>query len=361
MSASEESGAGSDFEPERDQDDSPDTSPQRPVQPPRLNTPPSRNYPKRGRPKKGAMAEPETPESPRRSHASQDQDASPAATNKDVPPSPANSQPIHAALQQPPPGFILPAVGPGGIPIILPTAQNGTLSGNERAHLYTLLKQLPIGFPARADGQSGTTPAALPFPFPMHPGLLAAANIADGPLPSAHDAEAPPEGDSPGRGSTFGSPHKPRPEPGSSEWARQRKDNHKEVERRRRGNINEGINELARLIPAGHGEKAKGAVLQRAVAYVKDLQEKEQKNIERWTMEKLTHEQVVAEWASRYKATAEDLEKEKKKTSRLEAEVIRLKAHLGEREEDELAGDEEEEDDEEEIDLERPAKRMRVA
>jgi Helix-loop-helix DNA-binding domain len=31
----------------------------------------------------------------------------------------------------------------------------------------------------------------------------------------------------------------------------------KEVERRRRGNINEGINELARIVPNGSGEKAK--------------------------------------------------------------------------------------------------------
>ncbi|KIJ34568.1 hypothetical protein M422DRAFT_70209, partial [Sphaerobolus stellatus SS14] len=41
------------------------------------------------------------------------------------------------------------------------------------------------------------------------------------------------------------------------DWTRQRKDNHKEVERRRRGNINEGINELARIVPNGTGEKAK--------------------------------------------------------------------------------------------------------
>ncbi|KAF8181053.1 hypothetical protein BJ912DRAFT_1062220 [Pholiota molesta] len=34
---------------------------------------------------------------------------------------------------------------------------------------------------------------------------------------------------------------------GSDEWSRQRKDNHKEVDRRRRENINEGINELGRM------------------------------------------------------------------------------------------------------------------
>jgi len=46
----------------------------------------------------------------------------------------------------------------------------------------------------------------------------------------------------------------------TEDWTRQRKDNHKEVERRRRGNINEGINELARIVPNGSGEKAKVSI-----------------------------------------------------------------------------------------------------
>ncbi|KAJ3509900.1 hypothetical protein NLJ89_g4972 [Agrocybe chaxingu] len=67
---------------------------------------------------------------------------------------------------------------------------------------------------------------------------------------------------------------------GSDEWSRQRKDNHKEVERRRRGNINEGINELGRIVPSGSGEKAKGAILARAVQYIHHLKENEARNIE---------------------------------------------------------------------------------
>ncbi|KAK7012427.1 psilocybin cluster transcription regulator [Favolaschia claudopus] len=74
---------------------------------------------------------------------------------------------------------------------------------------------------------------------------------------------------------------------GSEEWARRRKDNHKEVERRRRGNINEGINELARIIPCGAEEKAKSAILSRAVQYIHHLKENEARNIEKWTLEKL--------------------------------------------------------------------------
>jgi bHLH factor len=98
---------------------------------------------------------------------------------------------------------------------------------------------------------------------------------------------------------------------GSKEWTRQRKDNHvffltfflvllvkryvaltsffpqKEVERRRRGNINEGINELGRIVPSDSGEKAKGAILSRTVQYIHHLKEKEVRNTEKRTLEKL--------------------------------------------------------------------------
>jgi hypothetical protein len=40
----------------------------------------------------------------------------------------------------------------------------------------------------------------------------------------------------------------------------------KEVERRRRSNINDGINELARMVPNVGAEKAKGAILSRSVS-----------------------------------------------------------------------------------------------
>ncbi|KAJ7630065.1 hypothetical protein DFH06DRAFT_705544 [Mycena polygramma] len=82
---------------------------------------------------------------------------------------------------------------------------------------------------------------------------------------------------------------------GSDEWSRQRKDNHKEVERRRRGNINEGINELGRIVPNGSGEKAKGAILSRAVQYIHHLKENEARNIEKWTLEKLLMDQAMGD------------------------------------------------------------------
>lgn len=85
----------------------------------------------------------------------------------------------------------------------------------------------------------------------------------------------------------------PKPAVGSDEWHKVRRDNHKEVERRRRETINEGINELAKIVPGC--EKNKGSILQRAVQYITQLRENETKNIEKWTLEKLLTEQAIAE------------------------------------------------------------------
>ncbi|PQE26115.1 putative CBF1-centromere binding factor 1 protein [Rutstroemia sp. NJR-2017a BBW] len=85
----------------------------------------------------------------------------------------------------------------------------------------------------------------------------------------------------------------PKPVVGSDEWHKVRKDNHKEVERRRRETINEGINELAKIVPGC--EKNKGSILQRAVQFITQLKENETQNIEKWTLEKLLTEQAIAE------------------------------------------------------------------
>ncbi|KOS18976.1 Transcriptional regulator CBF1 [Escovopsis weberi] len=85
----------------------------------------------------------------------------------------------------------------------------------------------------------------------------------------------------------------PKPSVGSEEWHKMRKDNHKEVERRRRETINEGINELAKIVPGC--EKNKGSILQRAVSFITQLKENEQQNIEKWTLEKLLTEQAITE------------------------------------------------------------------
>ena len=65
------------------------------------------------------------------------------------------------------------------------------------------------------------------------------------------------------------------------------------VERRRRETINEGINELAKIVPGC--EKNKGSILQRAVQFITQLKENESQNIEKWTLEKLLTDQAIAE------------------------------------------------------------------
>jgi ABC-type phosphate transport system auxiliary subunit len=69
-----------------------------------------------------------------------------------------------------------------------------------------------------------------------------------------------------------------KPAPGSEEWHRIRRDNHKEVERRRRENINHGINDLAAVIP--NSDKNKGQILRQAVQYIQTIQEAQVKMLE---------------------------------------------------------------------------------
>lgn len=78
------------------------------------------------------------------------------------------------------------------------------------------------------------------------------------------------------------------------------------VERRRRETINEGINELAKIVPGC--EKNKGSILQRAISFITQLKENEQQNIEKWTLEKLLTEQAITELSAsndKYKSECE--------------------------------------------------------
>ncbi|KAJ6578824.1 hypothetical protein DFH09DRAFT_348272 [Mycena vulgaris] len=112
---------------------------------------------------------------------------------------------------------------------------------------------------------------------------------------------------------------------GSDEWSRQRKDNHKEVERRRRGNINEGINELGRIVPNGSGEKAKGAILSRAVQYIHHLKENEARNIEKWTLEKLLMDQAMGDLQVQLDEIRRMWEEERMNRQRAEHELEQLR------------------------------------
>ncbi|KAJ7219977.1 hypothetical protein GGX14DRAFT_515294 [Mycena pura] len=112
---------------------------------------------------------------------------------------------------------------------------------------------------------------------------------------------------------------------GTDEWTRQRKDNHKEVERRRRGNINEGINELGRIVPSGSGEKAKGAILSRAVQYIHHLKENEARNIEKWTLEKLLMDQAMGDLQVQLDEIRRMWEEERMARQRAEQELEALR------------------------------------
>ncbi|KAG7087730.1 hypothetical protein E1B28_013676 [Marasmius oreades] len=113
---------------------------------------------------------------------------------------------------------------------------------------------------------------------------------------------------------------------GSDEWARMRKDNHKEVERRRRSNINEGINELGRIVPNGSGEKSKGAILSRAVQYIHHLKENEARNIEKWTLEKLLMDQAMGDLQAQLEEVRNMWTEERNGRQRVEAELEALKS-----------------------------------
>lgn len=104
------------------------------------------------------------------------------------------------------------------------------------------------------------------------------------------------------------------------------------VERRRRETINEGINELAKIVPGC--EKNKGSILQRAVQYIQQLKENEAANIEKWTLEKILTEQAISELSANNEKLQKECERawreaETWKKSCLQAGVTRDGAQAG--------------------------------
>lgn len=99
------------------------------------------------------------------------------------------------------------------------------------------------------------------------------------------------------------------------EAERLRKDQHKEVERKRREQISNGITELAAIVP---GCDAKGinktAIINAAVRYIMELKNNEASNIEKWTLEKLLMDQAMGDLNAQ-------LEAHRKELSRLRAEL----------------------------------------
>ncbi|CAB4254647.1 similar to Saccharomyces cerevisiae YJR060W CBF1 Dual function helix-loop-helix protein [Maudiozyma barnettii] len=98
---------------------------------------------------------------------------------------------------------------------------------------------------------------------------------------------------------------KPAPITGTDEWKKQRRDSHKEVERRRRESINHHINNLSLLLPVK--ETSKAAILARASEYIEKLKETENANIEKWTLQKLLSEQTASQLATAKEKLEEEL------------------------------------------------------
>ena len=79
------------------------------------------------------------------------------------------------------------------------------------------------------------------------------------------------------------------------------------VERRRRETINEGINELAKIVP--HCEKNKGSILQRAVEWINTLTSNEQVHRKQWVREKSGMEGLLHELTGSVEGMRKELDR----------------------------------------------------
>ena len=79
-------------------------------------------------------------------------------------------------------------------------------------------------------------------------------------------------------------------------------------------------------MPNGSGEKAKGAILQRAVQYIHHLKENEARNIEKWTLEKLLMDQAMGDLQAQLDEMRRMWEQEREARQRLESEVGTLRS-----------------------------------
>ncbi|KAI8387411.1 hypothetical protein BD560DRAFT_382399 [Blakeslea trispora] len=116
-----------------------------------------------------------------------------------------------------------------------------------------------------------------------------------------------------------------KPAVGSAEWHRLRRENHKQVERRRRETINDGINEIARIVPGC--EKNKGSILQRAAAYIRQLKETETSSMEKWTLEKLLTDQAMSELNRQVEVLKTELDRIRMENSYLKRELEAASCH----------------------------------
>ncbi|KXS18399.1 hypothetical protein M427DRAFT_109597 [Gonapodya prolifera JEL478] len=117
---------------------------------------------------------------------------------------------------------------------------------------------------------------------------------------------------------------------------RQKKVNHKEVERRRRMNINKGMDALAAVVPDA-GDTAKSKLLQRAASYITELKQAHAVLLEKTALERLMLEQTINELTSQLDASRVELDDLRNKYDQLndehalyKQEVARLQGDIPE-------------------------------
>jgi transcriptional regulator CBF1 len=112
-------------------------------------------------------------------------------------------------------------------------------------------------------------------------------------------------------------------------------------------------------VPNGSGEKAKGAILSRAVQYIHHLKENEARNIEKWTLEKLLMDQAMGDLQQQLDEVRRLWEEERTARQRAESDLGMLggkTSHVRSRSSADGHSDHEEEEEEEV----RGGKRQRV-
>ncbi|CBQ71194.1 related to centromere binding factor 1 [Sporisorium reilianum SRZ2] len=128
--------------------------------------------------------------------------------------------------------------------------------------------------------------------------------------PSAHDAPDADESMDYDSRNGSASPSRSLKRPRGPELDRQRKDNHKEVERRRRSAINDGITQLSHIVPGCDAKNTnKGAIIHAAVRYIQDLKHNEASNIEKWTLEKLLMDQAMGDLTAQLDEAQQQIER----------------------------------------------------
>ena len=114
------------------------------------------------------------------------------------------------------------------------------------------------------------------------------------------------------------------------------------VERRRREVINEGINELAKLVPGP--DKNKGAILNRCCHFIRDLLREKEAGFKASSLEQVVVEQALAQVQHSHQQLLHRFEDLKDENDRLVGEVDELKARLSAKDEpvaeDSAAGNE---------------------